>query len=224
MASSSDEARSVEADETYVGGKPRYKGNNKRGRGTKKTPVFAAVERGGNVRMQVMQRLTEKDLRRVLEVHVDDRTRLITDELSTYKPIGVRFSGGHHTVTHSAKEYVSKENPEIHSNTSESVFALVKRSVYGTFHSVSKKHLPRYLSEIEFRWNHRKMSDAERTAVAVRKAEGKRLVYRAEDVPATISGWDGPVELLADGSCRPLRAGRRRDGGRCKEAGAEGSP
>jgi hypothetical protein len=108
-------------------------------------------------------------------------------------------------VTHSAKEYVNKENPEIHNNTSESVFALVKRSVYGTFHSVSKRHRPRHLSEIEFRWNHRKMSDAERTAVAVKKAEGKRLVYRAEGVPATIPGRDGPLELLADGSCRPLR-------------------
>lgn len=79
--------------------------------------------------MQVMQRLSEKDFRRALEIHVDDRTRLVTGELSTYKPIGVRFSGGHHTVTYSAKEYVNKENPEIHSNTSESVFAIVNEEV-----------------------------------------------------------------------------------------------
>jgi len=66
---------------------------------------------------------------------------------------------------------------DIYTNTAESFFALIKRGVYGTFHAVSKKHLHRYISEFEFRWNHRKIDDGERTVAAIKSAEGKRLMY-----------------------------------------------
>ena len=64
-------------------------------------------------------------------------------------------------------------------NTVEGFFALIKRGMYGTFHSVSKKHLHRYLAEFEFRYNTREMDDGERTLSAIRKSEGKRLRYHA---------------------------------------------
>ena len=64
-------------------------------------------------------------------------------------------------------------------NTVEGFFSILKRGVYGTFHSVSKHHLHRYLSEFEFRYNTRKLDDGERTLAAIRRAEGKRLLYAA---------------------------------------------
>ena len=179
----------VEADETYVGGKPRP-GNNegrKPGRGTSKTPVFAVVERGGSVRMRVMDgdggkhRLTAKTLGSVVRECVDGSARLITDDYAAYRPIGRAHPGGHYAVKHSEGEYVRK-GTDIHSNTAESVFSLLKRGVYGTYHSISKRHLPRYLAEFEFRWNTRWLEDGQRTFRAVKAAQGKRLVYRE---PAT---------------------------------------
>lgn len=68
-----------------------------------------------------------------------------------------------------------KLGTDIHSNSVEGVFSLLKRGVYGTFHSVSKKHLPNYLNEFEFRFNTRKANDSERVTAAIKKSEGKRL-------------------------------------------------
>jgi hypothetical protein len=66
----------------------------------------------------------------------------------------------------------------VHINTAECRFSLMKRAVYGTHHSISEAHLPRYLSEWDYKWNTRKIGDAERAAIAVKGAEGKRLTYR----------------------------------------------
>ena len=86
----------VEADETYVGGKPCYKGTRKRGRGTKKTPVFAMVERGGRLRMQVVERITAKDFGRIVDENLNVTARLITDDLGVYGPIGRNQATGLH--------------------------------------------------------------------------------------------------------------------------------
>ncbi|MFK5956518.1 MAG: IS1595 family transposase [Planctomycetota bacterium] len=168
----------VEADETYVGGKPRFKGVSKRGRGTKKTPVFGVVERDGKARLKVMERVNTKTLSSAITEHVDlSESRLVTDELVLYKPIGKAFSGGHETVNHSRREYA---RGDVHSNTIEGVFSLLKRGVYGTYHSISKKHLHRYLDEFAFRYNTRKMNDAERASAAVDATVGKRLTYEQQ--------------------------------------------
>lgn len=95
-------------------------------------------------------------------------------------PAATRFgpsSGGHESVTHSQREYV-RPGTDVHSNTIEGVFSLLKRGVMGTFHSVSRKHLPNYLNEFEFRWNTRKVDDGQRVVKAIRQVEGKRLMYR----------------------------------------------
>ncbi len=175
----------VEADETYVGGKPRNRagrnpetGKRYTGRGTKKTPVFAIVQRGGDVRLSKLDRITAPKLLPAIWEAVSPESTLMTDELGAYQGAGRRLKGGHHTVKHSAGQYVDGKNGEVHSNTVESVFSLIKRGLIGTFHSVSKHHLPLYLNEFEFRWNHRFESDGKRTAAAIRKAEGKRLMYR----------------------------------------------
>lgn len=177
----------TEIDETYVGGKPRFKGQSKRGRGTRKVPVLGMVERGGPVRFQMMERLTANRMSEVIKENVDHSCRVMTDGLSVYRGIAKGYSGGHHTVNHSAGEYV-KKGTDIHSNTIESVFSLLKRGVMGTFHSVSRKHLPNYLNEFAFRWDTRHLNDGQRVVCAIRKADGKRLTYRESvDNPPYVS-------------------------------------
>ncbi|MDR3773277.1 MAG: IS1595 family transposase [Terracidiphilus sp.] len=166
----------VECDETWVGGKPRYKGNNPRGRGTSKLPVFAAVERDGQIRRKVVPDVSGKTLKAAIRQVVDPRARIITDENSSYKGIGKEFAGGHESVCHRAKEYA---RGDVNTNTAESSFALVKRGIIGVYHNVSQRYLYRYLWQFDFVWNSRKLNDGERTILAVKAAEGKRLTYRA---------------------------------------------
>jgi transposase-like protein len=165
----------VECDETYVGGKPRIRGNARRGRGTKKTPVFAAVERRGRIRRQVIADVSGKTLKGAIREMVDQQARIMTDDFVSYNGIGNEFSGGHDTVAHSTNEYV---RGDIHTNTAESSFAILKRGITGIYHSVSREYLHRYLWQFDFLWNARKMNDGERTIMAIKLAEGKRLMYK----------------------------------------------
>ena len=165
----------VEVDETFVGGKPRFKGDNKRGRGTAKTPVFAAVERGGKIRRRVIANVTGETLKEAIREEVSRHATIITDEFNLYKGIGKEYAGGHEKVCHSTGEYV---RGAIHTNTVESSFALVKRGITGVYHNVSKDYLHRYLWQFDFLWNNRNMNDGERTAELMRVTEGKRLMYK----------------------------------------------
>lgn len=165
----------VEVDETYVGGKPRYKGRNKRGRGTKKTPVMIMVERNGKVRTRVVPDVSGRTLKMAIRTNVHNSARIITDENKSYIGIGREYLGGHMSVNHSAGEYA---RGDVNSNTAESFFATLKRGIYGTFHAVSKKHLHRYVNEFAFRWNTRKIDDGKRVVSAIKGADGKRLMYR----------------------------------------------
>jgi transposase-like protein len=165
----------VEADETYIGGKPRPgTGPHKRGRGTKKTPVFAVVERGGNIHRRVVADVTGKTLKAAIREHVAASARIFTDEFPAYNNLEAEFAG-HEVVNHAKGEYV---RGEASTNTAESSFAILKRGISGIYHNVSKKHLPRYLAEFDFRWNHRAMNDGERTTSAIQSANGKRLLYK----------------------------------------------
>lgn len=166
----------VEVDETYIGGKPRGgTGKHKRGRGTKKAPVLAMVEREGNVISKPIKNVTAKTLKSAIREVVNKESKIMTDEWGCYKGIGKEFKGGHETVNHGLKEYV---RGDVSTNTAESFFALLKRGVHGTFHHISKKHLNRYCDEFGFRWDHRRISDGERATQAVKGMEGKRLMLR----------------------------------------------
>jgi transposase-like protein len=185
----------VEVDETYVGGKPRgpskatpeyrkltgYKG--KKGRGPdfadRKTPVLALVSRTGGARAYVPTDVKGHNLKEAIRKNVDPSATIHTDQYIGYRGIGADFDGGHHTVNHVNKEYVRYDADQlVTTNTVEAFFSLLKRGIIGTFHNVSRKHLHRYVSEFEFRWNTRKMDDGARIKAAVRGAEGKRLMYR----------------------------------------------
>lgn len=164
----------VEADETYVGGKPRHKGHSKRGRGTKKQPVAAILERGGTVRTRVIPVVNADNLKSFIRQNVDRSARIMTDQESSYKGLGGEFAS-HESVNHGAGEYV---RGDVTTNTIEGFFARVKRGIRGTYHNVSKEHLHRYMSHFEFSHNTRGMNDGERALALIAKADGKRLRYK----------------------------------------------
>jgi transposase-like protein len=168
----------VECDETYIGGKPRLGDGkiHKRGRGTSKTPVFAAVERNGKIRRRVVADVTGETLKAAIREEVDTRARIITDELASYNGIGSEYEGGHETVCHGTREYA---RGDVYTNTAESSFALVKRGIVGIYHNVSTEYPHRYLWQFDFIWNNRQSNDGERVEAAIRSAEGKRLMYKA---------------------------------------------
>ncbi|MEZ5580409.1 MAG: IS1595 family transposase [Candidatus Competibacteraceae bacterium] len=165
----------VEVDEVYIGGKPRNKGHNKRGRGTNKQPVLGMAERGDMVKTIPIANVTGATLKQAIRDNINVNARIITDENSAYHGIGEEYGGGHETTCHSAREYV---RGDIHGNTIEGFFSLVKRGINGIYHSVSKEHLHRYLAEFEFRYNHREISDGQRTKAAILASAGKRLTYK----------------------------------------------
>lgn len=175
---------SVEIDETYIGGKPPKNRKdsegkliiNKRGRGTKKTPVLALIQRDGKARTRVMDHVNSENLKAIIQENIAKEATIITDDLRDYLPIGREFSK-HERVNHSSGEYAKGIGHSIHINTDESFFALLKRGVHGVFHHVSKKHLFRYCDEFSFRWNNRTVTDGERAVVAIKGMMGKKLAY-----------------------------------------------
>lgn len=177
----------VEADETYVGGKPRpgdkrtelsgYRKNSN------KIPVVAMLERGGKVRTKVVPNVTQKNLYRFLEENIARGTIVNTDQSPIYHSILypiIKYPGGRHDiVNHSKKEY-ARHNPDgtvSSTNQAESFFSLLKRGLNGIFHAVSKEHLHRYCGEFSFRWNTRELNDGQRVAAAIQGANAKRLMY-----------------------------------------------
>jgi hypothetical protein len=122
-----------------------------------------------------VERVDGATLKGAIRENVDRKARIMTDEWAAYRGIGTEFAGGHEIVTHSAGEYA---RGDAHTNTAESYFALLKRGVIGSFHHVSKQHLNRYCDEFSFRWDHRKVTDSDRTQTAIRQTRGKRLSYR----------------------------------------------
>jgi transposase-like protein len=147
----------VEMDETFVGGKPRKGGPPAvRGRGTKKIPVVGMVERKGHVVAKVASRLTVKDLNALIRENVAPDSTLMTDDYCGYRRAH-GFVKRHSIIKHSEHSYVVGE---IHTNTIEGFWSQLKRSINGTFHSVSRKHLQKYVNEFAYRYNRRKSETA----------------------------------------------------------------
>jgi transposase-like protein len=169
----------VEIDETYVGGSPRYKGVSPRGRGTKKAMVLGMVERGGRITLVHAKGLA--NIRRPIRKGVSRKARIVTDELLMYRTIGRAFES-HDAVLHKKEEWVRREDDGfvVHTNTIEGAFSLLKRGINGTFHSISKKHLHKYLAEFQYRYNTRDVDDGERLRLMLKSAIGRRLTYRQQ--------------------------------------------
>lgn len=182
------EGKTVEADETFIGGKEKNKHVSKRNPknigGMGKEIVFGLVERGGRVRTQVVTRVNAKTLRPIMTAQIDRATKLMTDDAGQYRHMGEDFD--HEVVNHSILEYV---RGDAHTNTIEGYFSILKRGITGVYHHVSPKHLKRYLAEFDFRYNERaalNVNDDERARKAIEGVRGKRLTYRQPDGRADV--------------------------------------
>lgn len=138
----------VEADETWIGG--RQKGVGKGNWRDGKTMVLGAMARGGQVRLRVDSRPTKKAIHKFLRTAVDNDSTLYTDEHSAY--VGFVDDGKHDYVTHRDDEWV---RGDVHTNSVEGVWSLLKRSVVGSYHQLSAKHLQAYVDEFSWRFNNR---------------------------------------------------------------------
>jgi transposase-like protein len=161
----------VEADEAFIGGKKR---NRLSGKVAAKKKVVALVERGGRARTVHVANIHANTVRSALVTNIDRASTLMTDEANIYRAVGKEFAGHGHTL-HAGRNYAKGD---IHSNSAENFFSIIKRGVIGTYHHWSAEHLHRYLVEFDFRYSTRDLNDAERTAEAVKGARGKRLMYR----------------------------------------------
>jgi hypothetical protein len=187
----------IEADATYVGGKERNKHASKRTKGNiggvGKQCVFSLVERGGGVRSFHIPNVNSKNLKPILTAQLDTaNTHLMTDGERPLRGLKSMFAS-HRTVNHDMGEYV---RGNVHTNTVEGYFSILKRGIIGTFHSVSEQHLQRYMHRIRLplhassgqsprrrrplavRVGH---SDQERAVELAKRIGGKRLTYRRTD-------------------------------------------
>jgi transposase-like protein len=167
----------VEVDETYVGGKAvnKHGGRSGTGPGTSgKTAVVGAVQRGGPIVARVVQRTDTATLDGFVHEVVSPAATLVsTDEHSGYRNLGRTFPHG--VVRHSAGEF---RKGEVHTNTIEGAWSILKRQIYGIHHWVSAKHLNSYVAEVAFRYNRRDMAEGDRVNAMLASVEG-RLTYKA---------------------------------------------
>ena len=169
----------VEADETFVGGKRKNMSNAKRktltGRGTAGKVVVAGVrQRGGKVKAQPVKGTDTATLIGFVEASVTPGSTVYTDEASAYGPLKEHYH--HDSVNHGRHEYV---RGSVHTNSMESVWAVLKRAIHGTWHHVSPKHLARYVNEATFRLNEGncKITTINRMESLVGQMGGRRLTY-----------------------------------------------
>src|SRR5665213_2135901 len=169
----------VEVDESFIGGKARNMHANVKARKIQgrrgpegKAIVAAVMERGGQVRAKVIDRRKKKDLQALVREHVEPGSALYSDALKSYEGLAGEFV---HQVIDHAVAYV---DGNVHTNSMENFWSLLKRGINGTYVSVEPYHLFRYLDEQAFRFNNRiDMNDADRFDMVMRQIVGKSLTY-----------------------------------------------
>ena len=174
----------VEADEAYIGAKEKNKHYNKR-RSSKnpdltnegelykaKKTVIGIIERDGKVVLKYVPSATKENMLTFIHKHVPKGSKIYTDEFRAYKQLNKRYS--HATVQHALQVYVAGD---VHTNTIENFWSVLKRGLYGIYHQVSDKHLERYLNEFASRFNTRKLATDARFELFLGQSEG-RLKYK----------------------------------------------
>lgn len=178
----------VEMDETYIGGREKNKHAHKRqgvgGGAGGKAAVFSLVHRNGRVRSTHVANVTAANLDEAIGKNVRAGSLIYSDDAQVYYSLKPRHRPAGR-VNHTSKEYV---RGDVHTNTVEGFFSILKRGITGVYHHVSQEHLHRYLNEFDFRYNEREalgVDDVERTKRAIAGAKGKRLTYETTTNPAT---------------------------------------
>jgi len=172
----------VETDEAYIGGlaknmhkskRMKFGGDLRSGKNVKEhqTAVFGMVQRGGQVRARVLKNVRAEDVLPVIAENIEPNSEVFTDQSRIYRDLWYAYV--HATVNHSY-EYV---RGEVHTNNIENFWSLLKRTIKGTYVSVSPVHLQRYVEEQMFRYNEREATDKERFISLLQSVGGKRLTY-----------------------------------------------
>ncbi len=167
----------VQADEVYIGGQEKFKHKDKKAEGSEgksqsKTPVVGLIETGGQVVTKVMPWVTKKNVGELISRHLDKNATLVSDANPVYLKIGRKFN--HQIINHTEGQY---KVGTYHTNSIENYWSLLRRGIYGIYHSVSPKHLQRYCDEFAYRFNSRKLHDGLRWTIAMQQVEG-RLTYK----------------------------------------------
>lgn len=169
----------VEADEMYVGGSIANKHVSKRKEfaadqnwTNNKTTVLGMVERDGLAIAKVVEHTDKGEVERVVRENLEFAANLVTDGHNFYKKLNDEYY--HYSVSHHMNEFV---RGDLHTNTVEGMFSHFKRMVYGIYHQITPKHTQRYLDEFTYRYNSRKIKDAERFTVTLQNVNG-RLAYK----------------------------------------------
>jgi transposase-like protein len=171
----------LEADESFFGGKNKNRHRNKKvpkstGRSFKdKTPVLGIIQRDGLLRAFVVPSTSAGSIQPIIKRIVKPGSIFITDDWSGYNGLGSLYH--HFVVKDSKKRYLNHYNPEIHSNTIEGVWSTMKRGYNGIYNWWSRKHLKYYIDEFVFRYNTRKMKEAERFCLFLNSVF-KRITYQ----------------------------------------------
>jgi transposase-like protein len=182
MSPFGSEGGAVEVDETFIGRdftkKPK---GSKIGRGFEhKNKVFSLIDRKtGKARSMVVDNLKLATLLPILQANISQDAHVMTDDAAQYKPLN-KFFAGHGFTKHMLGEYVSRTNPNVHTNTIEGFFSIFKRGMKGVYQHCGHNHLNRYLAEFDFRYNNRValgLNDIERADKLLLGVKGKRLTY-----------------------------------------------
>jgi transposase-like protein len=183
----------IEADEAFFHvGKSREKGLHTTGSGTKKVAILTLVDRKtGRAVSRPVAKVSKDTISPFMKDKIDKSASIMSDQERSYLWTNRHFAE-HLTTNHSRDEYarwdLDKDGRPInvHSNTAESFFNLLRRGFIGSFHKWSAQHIHRYCSEFDFRWTHRKITDFERTVIAIKGVEGRRLTYKALPSPSLV--------------------------------------
>jgi transposase-like protein len=190
----------VQMDEGFFGGHEANMHKDKKSKtkaqmNQRKTPVFGIIEEGGKVVVQASKWMNKRNAEKLLLTHVDKDATLVTDAFKMYKIIGAKHFKKHVSVNHLKGEF---KVDGFHTNGIENFWSQLKRSVYGIYHQVSSKHLQRYCDEMAYRFNSRKIKDADRFTIALQNCQGRLNYHTLINNSLTLDSYGKEIKEIGN--------------------------